>query len=277
MTAAGGDPESVKRRVRERFAASAQAYVESAGHAAGDDLALLASLARPRPHERALDVATGGGHTALALSRHVRQVVATDLTEEMLAAARTFALGRGATNIEFRLADAEELPFEDASFDLVTSRIAPHHFPNPERFVAESARVLKPGGRLVVDDNMAPEDPELDAFMNRFEAWRDPSHVRAWAPSQWTRWIAKSGLTVLHVEPLAFKRHPYRQWTRRAGMSEAEAAALAAWMLRGPARCREYFRIEVGPDGELEAISATWSVIAAARPVTLGGRPARPP
>lgn len=139
----------MKDRVRRQFAATAAAYVNSEGHARGDDLAILVRLARPAASDRALDIATGGGHAALALAPLVSEVVATDLTVEMLEAARAFISEQGARNVRFEVADAEQLPFPDAAFDIVTSRIAPHHFPQPELFVQEAARVLRPGGRFV--------------------------------------------------------------------------------------------------------------------------------
>lgn len=266
-----GVADDSKERVRRQFAATAAAYVTSVAHAAGDDLQLVVELAQPRPDDRALDIATGGGHTALALAPLVAVVTATDLTPEMLAAAQQLARERSVTNVTFEPADAERLPFPDTAFDIVTSRIAPHHFPAPDAFVAEAARVLKPGGRFVLDDNMPPDDSELADFMNRFEAWRDPSHVRALTRNEWTRLIEAAGLTVTAVTELAFKRHPFAPWTDRAQMPADERSRLSRWLLaEAPARCRDYFRVEPGsgPDARdgLAAISATWAVIAAVKP-----------
>jgi ubiquinone/menaquinone biosynthesis C-methylase UbiE len=257
----------VKDEIRRHFAATAAAYVTSEQHARGDDLALLVTLAQPKPNDRVLDIATGAGHTALALAPHVDEVVATDLTAEMLETARAFITEKGVSNVRFEAADAEELPFPDASFDIVTSRIAPHHFPAPDAFVQEAARVLKPEGRFVLDDNMAPEEPELDDFMNTVEKWRDPNHVRAYRQSQWTRWIEQAGLVVVSQESLAFKRHLYAAWTGRSQTPRAVAEELEQWVLSAPPHLRDYFRIEEDPEtGRLVAWSATWSIIAAVKP-----------
>jgi SAM-dependent methyltransferase len=258
------EDKAIKDLVRQRFGAAAQGYVTSAGHARGGDLQRLLELAQPRGDERLLDVATGGGHTALAFAPHVREVVASDLTPRMLAAAEAFIRGQGVSNVSFELADAEDLPFADASFEIVTSRIAPHHFPNPQRFVRQAARVLRPGGLFLLDDNMAPEAPELDAFMNRFEKWRDPGHVRACTLSEWRGWMAEAGLRVEHADPLASKRYEFADWVARMHMPEPERAALEAWLLAAPPRCAEYFEIAVA-DGRVQSLAGKYAIIAARR------------
>jgi ubiquinone/menaquinone biosynthesis C-methylase UbiE len=258
------DADAAKARVQSQFGAVAQRYVTSASHARGDDLALMVDLARPQAGERVLDVATGGGHTALAFARHARSVVASDLTGPMLAAAAGHVRSQGVANILFAGADAEALPFADASFEIVTARIAPHHFPQPERFVQEVARVLVGGGRFILDDNMAPEEPELDAFMNRFESWRDPSHVRAYTISEWTRWVEGAGMQVEHCEPLASKRYPFGDWVARMNMPEAERDAMEAWLLDAPAAAKACFGIEV-EGGRVQALCGKWSILVARR------------
>ena len=248
--------------MRAQFGAAAQNYVTSASHAKGDDLRRLLQLAAPNGTERLLDIATGGGHTALAFAPLVKSVTAIDLTPKMLEAAAAYAAERGATNIAFALADAERLPFADATFDIVTARIAPHHFANPEAFVRETARVLVPGGLFLLDDNMAPEDDELDAFMNRFEQWRDPSHVRAYRPSQWRAWVEASGLHVVVDDPLELKAYAFAEWTERMHMPAAERDALEQWLLAAPKRCRDYFRLDAD-EGRVRSISGAFAIIGA--------------
>lgn len=258
------ESESVKRRVQDQFGAVAERYVTSATHAHGDDLARMVELARPRGDERLLDIATGGGHTALAFAPLVREVLATDLTPAMLAAAEQFVRGQGAANVRFELADAEALPFADASFEIVTTRIAPHHFPNPAKYVREVARVLRPGGLFVLNDNMAPEDAALDAFMNRFEQWRDPSHVRACRLSEWRGWVEAAGLSVEHAEPLAAKAFAFAPWVERMDMPAAERAALEAWLIEAPEACRAFFDVRVA-GGRVQSIATMYAIVIARR------------
>src|SRR3979409_1446367 len=105
------------------------------GHARGASLGRLVELVQPKASWQALDVATGAGHTAAAFAPHVARVIASDPTAEMLQGAAKTATARGFANMETAPADAEALPFEDARFDLVTCRIAPHHFPDIPTFV----------------------------------------------------------------------------------------------------------------------------------------------
>jgi ubiquinone/menaquinone biosynthesis C-methylase UbiE len=252
----------IKRQTQARFARSADRYVESSTLAEGVELTRMLELARLRGDERVLDAATGGGHTALAFAPHVSEVVATDLTPAMLSAARQHLVRQGAANVRFEVADAEALPFADAEFDVVTSRFAPHHFPDPAAFVAEAARVLRSAGRLVVFDNMAPEDDELDAFVNRLEKWRDPSHVRSHRPSEWQAMLAAAGLEVEAADPLVRKLYPYEEWTERQAMPRAERDELERWLLDAPERCREYFRVTVR-EGRVVSLEATFCAIAA--------------
>ena len=246
--------------MRSQFGAAAQSYVTSTSHAKGDDLQRLLQLAAPAGTERMLDIATGGGHTALAFAPLVAAVTAIDLTPKMVEAAARFVAERGATNISFAVADAEKLPFGGATFELVTARIAPHHFADPKAFVRESARVLVPGGLFLLDDNMAPEDDELDSFMNRFEQWRDPSHVRAYRPSQWRAWMRESGLQVIAEDPLSFKTYAFGEWTERMHMPASERDELERWLIAAPQRCREHFHV-VSAHGRVQSLSGVFAIL----------------
>jgi SAM-dependent methyltransferase len=181
-----------------------------------------------------LDVATGGGHTALAFAPHVAKVIATDLTPKMLETAEAHLTARGAINVRFELADAESLPFEAETFDLVTCRIAPHHFPDCARFIMQGARVLKPGGLLLVQDYVLPEDDEAARAVDGFERLRDPSHNRSFNENQWRAMFERAGLQIEHSEWIV-KRHAFGPWARRQGCTPETIARLIATMQQAPA------------------------------------------
>ena len=201
---------------QQRYSQFAEGYVKSEGHAKGSELDRLLVVAQPQPDWTVLDVATGGGHTALKFAPHVAQVVASDLTPRMLDQAAQFIQQQGAQNVVFRVVDAENLPFAAESFDLVTCRIAPHHFPDAQGFVHKSARVLKPDGVLLVQDHVLPEDSATARYAEHFEKLRDPSHNRAFTEAEWRAMFAKAGLTVTHTEQI-IKRHNFLDWAQRQG------------------------------------------------------------
>jgi ubiquinone/menaquinone biosynthesis C-methylase UbiE len=172
-----------------------------------------------------LDVATGAGHTALKFAPYVDHVVALDITPEMLDRARRLARDRGLANISTTQAPAEHLPFEPARFDLVTCRIAPHHFEDCPGFVSQAARVLVTGGLLLVQDHLLPENPVAQAEIEDFERMRDPSHKRAFTKTQWREMFVGAGLTVINEETI-LKRHSFPQWAERQGCSPDVVARL---------------------------------------------------
>ncbi len=227
----------------ERFGRFAEAYASAKTFAAADELELLVRLAAPQAGWSVLDVATGAGHTALAFAPRVARVVATDIAAPMLEQGRRLAAGRGLSNVTFEQADAEDLPYASGAFDLVTCRIAPHHFAAPERFLAEARRVLRPGGRLLVQDHVLPEDDEAARAIDGFERVRDPSHVRAYSQAEWTRMLVEAGFRPAAVEHV-LKRHDFAEWTSRQGCSEETVARLVALMREMSPAVREWMRPE---------------------------------
>jgi ubiquinone/menaquinone biosynthesis C-methylase UbiE len=175
-----------------------------------DVAAALGGIAVPA-NGAALDVATGGGHTALWLARRGWRVTAGDLAPNMLENARRLA-GEAGHEITTRLFPAEEMPFPAQSFDLVTVRVAPHHFSSPEKFVREVARVLRPGGHfLLIDGSVPDDDPETEGWLHRVEKWRDPSHGRFLSRAAWEALVRQAGLRVVKSELQPMKQ-PDLQW-----------------------------------------------------------------
>ena len=253
-----------KERIRAQFGASAQGYVDSVTHASGEDLGQIVAWAEGGAAKIALDIATGGGHTALGLAPLFGSVVASDLTEAMLRSAEAFILRRGVSNVSFRQADAEALPFEDAEFDLVTCRIAPHHFPRPERFVSEVARVLKPGGQFILEDSIAPEDAALAQFLNAGEVARDPTHVRSLQLSEWRDLIRANGLTI-EAERILPKDHPFENWLDLAKVPADSRPELHRLFRDASPAAREMFVITVDPSGNVASYTDEKVVLKARR------------
>src|SRR5688572_6093448 len=142
---------------------------------------------------RALDVATGAGHAALAVAPYVDTMIATDTSQRMLEVTMQEAERRGLTNLVTEFADAQDLPYENASFDLVICRTAAHHFSEPTKFLAEAYRVLKPGAKLVLVDTTGSDDDAADDLIDKFERMRDPSHVRNYTKPAWRKIAERAG------------------------------------------------------------------------------------
>jgi ubiquinone/menaquinone biosynthesis C-methylase UbiE len=188
-------------------------------HSDPNALRQVVELGRPKPDDLAIDIATGAGHTALALAPYVRKVVAYDLTEEMLAETRRNADDRGHRNVVTKQGMAENLPFPSSTFEIVTTRQAPHHFADVRTAVCEMARVAKAGARVIIVDSTSPEGSSLDFQWNSIEKLRDPSHVRNYTPSEWREMITHAGLHIF-FEEIRFATENGRpmdfcEWVRR--------------------------------------------------------------
>ena len=165
--------------IQQRFGAAAAAYAVSAVHRGGPDLDAMLATGGASGRERVLDVGCGAGHTALAFAERAASVVALDLTPAMLEQARQLAAERGLANVRFEQGNAARLPFPDASFEVVTSRLAAHHVAEPAAMVREAARVLVPGGMFLLSDTISPEDPARDSFLNALtDGVRAPASIR---------------------------------------------------------------------------------------------------
>jgi len=210
-----------QRRVQEVFGKRAEGYVTSASHTDPEVLDRVLTLCGDIHGRTVLDVATGTGHTALHLAPHARMVVGLDLTERMLKLARSAGEGMAQDNLRWVRGDVMAMPFPDASIDVVCSRRAPHHFPQLRPALLEMFRVLRPGGKLVIDDRSVPEDPEVDEMMNRLDRLHDPSHVREYPVEEWRKELSTAGFKVQEVQE--YRRHlPLTSLTGNAEPDDAK-------------------------------------------------------
>ena len=192
----------------------AEAFRESPTHREGPDLDLLVEWCEPGPEVKVLDVATGGGHVARRLREEGCTVVTVDPAPGMKADV---------------LAPADHLPFADGAFDVVTCRIAPHHFPDIRAAVQEMARVSN--SLLVIEDNLYIGDEAEEA-----ERLRDPTHVRRYGEDEWKELVTGAGFEVEQVQ-LFDRRQSFDAWVRRVETPEEDAARvrelLADWIEDG--------------------------------------------
>ena len=178
----------------------AESYRTSVTHATGDDLDAVVELCNPHAGVKVLDVATGGGHVARRLREHGAQVVTADASPGMQPDVVT---------------RAEHLPFGDGSFDVVVTRIAPHHFENIGAAVGEMARVSN--GVVVIEDMLYRTEEEQEA-----EKLRDPTHVRSLSPDEWRDLLVDAGLEV-EQELYFSKTHDFDEWLARTGCAGEDA------------------------------------------------------
>ena len=170
---------SHRDRIVDQFTRQAVPFSTAPGILDEDALNLLVAAAGAGRDDTVLDVACGPGLVVSAFARVVRHATGIDLTPAMLARAAAVAAERGLTNVSWQVGDVQSLPYADASFSIVSSRFAFHHMPDPGAVLAEMRRVCAPGGRVVLADVAASDDPDKAAAFDRMELLRDPSHVRA--------------------------------------------------------------------------------------------------
>ena len=230
----------------QQFGATAALYVQSPVHSAGPDLEQIRDIVGSIVEASVLDLGCGGGHVSYCVAPAARSVTACDPSADMLRAVAAEASRRGLA-IATCEAPAERLPFEDASFDVVVARHTTHHWPDVRRGMREAARVVKPGGVVVVDDCVAPESAVLDTFLQTFEMLRDPSHVRDYSVSQWSEIAAQAGLAITGISrrrlPLAFT-----PWVMRQRVSQRRTDAIRELFARMPADVRGHFDIRENDD-----------------------------
>jgi ubiquinone/menaquinone biosynthesis C-methylase UbiE len=183
-------------RVRDEFSRQAETFSSSP---AITDQALAQRLVDALGEDAkgsVLDVACGPGVVSAAVAEFAREVVAFDLTPLMLKKAAPRGAAAGRDNVTFREGNAVELPFADAAFDAVVTRLSVHHFDRPARVFSEIFRVLRPGGAFVVADVVSSEVAAESELQNAIETLRDPSHTRMLPAVELGLLVARAGFAI---------------------------------------------------------------------------------
>jgi ubiquinone/menaquinone biosynthesis C-methylase UbiE len=233
--------DDVQRAAQEQFARQSHRY--GPGHILEkvDDVRAGAEQTTLPARAQVLDVATGGGHTGLYFASLGHDVTLADLAQPMLDRAAKLAAERG-LKVTTRLHAAEQLPYADACFDLVTCRVAAHHFSSPEDFIRETARVLKPGGWfLLIDGSVEDDQPEAEEWLHQVEKFRDPSHHRFLSPRTWTGLCEAHGLAVKQAVLAPFKQPDLNWYFDIAATSPENRQKVLDLVAHAPASARAAF------------------------------------
>lgn len=229
--------------VVNQFGPRAAAYLASSVHSSGPDLDTLAELARKHEGARVLDLGCGGGHVSFAVAPYVREVVAYDLSEEMLAAVAAEAAKRGLANLRTQKGAAESLPFASSAFDLVLSRFSAHHWQDWQAGLKEARRVLDTKGRAVFIDVIAPERALSDTYLQAIELLRDPSHVRDYSRDEWTKGLRAAGFAPGSAAGRRL-RIDYASWVERMQTPELHRRAIRSLQTAAPQEVSRYLELE---------------------------------
>jgi SAM-dependent methyltransferase len=204
-----------------------------------------------------VDIGTGVGHTLRRVAPSFRGAIGLDATREMLEAGVGVLAAAGVTNALLVQADATALPIASRSADVVTSRLAAHHFVDAAGAFGEIARILRPGGLFVLVDNFAPDQPELDRFINEIETLRDPSHVRNHTVTGWRELLERAGMRTTVDSDAAVTKLTTESWLERSQTPPDRADEVRR-------------RLRTAPPGAVETFQVTPTTFAVRKLILIG-------
>jgi SAM-dependent methyltransferase len=233
--------------IRDEFTHQADSFARSPVPSMAETLGSVVALVPPDPEARWLEAACGPGIVSRAIAARVGSVHGVDLTPAMVEKAAAEAAAAGIANVEFSLGDATALAFAEASFDGAVTRFSLHHIPAPQRVLEEMARVVRPGGWIVVADHLTDADGDAAAWHEQIERLRDPSH---WACQTRERLLGLGEAAGLELDeeqvvPLDLD---FDEWLERGSGGPASGALIERLLAAAPASA-ESFRVS-GEDGE---------------------------
>jgi SAM-dependent methyltransferase len=231
--------------IRGEFSHQADSFAASPGLSSAETLGALVELAPTDPDASWLDAACGPGLVSRALAARVGSVLGVDLTPAMIEKAAAAAAG-GVADVEFELGDATAMQFPDDSFDGAITRFSLHHVPVPGRVVAEMARVVRPGGWVVIGDHLTDADGGAAAWHQEIERLRDPTHWASRTEEALRRFGEDAGLE-LDAERVAGFELDFDEWLGRGSGGDA-AAGLVERLLERPPACESFLVLD-GDEG----------------------------
>lgn len=246
--------EHLHRETIGHYGPRSSAYVASAVHASGPDLDQIEAAIAGRGYQRVLDLGCGGGHVSYRAAPHVGEVVACDLTPQMIEVVERTAVTRGLANIRGVVAPAEALPFESGHFDAILCRFTAHHWADLRVGLAEARRVARPGAMLAFIDTIAPDSRVADTHLQVIEYLRDPSHVRNYAKAELEAALTNAGFAIESATGRCLPME-FDNWAERTNTPSDKRAMLVRLQQEAGADVRE--RLAIRPDGsfDLEAVT----------------------
>lgn len=228
---------------QKQYQDKSNAYLTSKVHAQGIEFEKIQKLLQTFHVNRALDLGCGGGHVSYQISPFVNEVVAYDLTPEMVKTVLEEAKQRQLNNIIGVQGKAEQLPFPDESFDVVVSRYSAHHWQNLPQAMAEIFRVLKKGGKAIFIDILGSQQPTLDTFLQTIEMIRDPSHVRDYSLGEWSSLVEQAGFRVAQIDQQTLTLN-FSSWVERMQTPEYAIKTIRDLQNNSSDLIKSYYQIQ---------------------------------
>ena len=236
------DSSKFDSEIIQQFDKTAENYSKDYIFSNGDDLDTMLKQANPNPTTIVLDVATGAGHVAMKIAPFAKKVHAIDITPKMVSLLQDDLESKNIKNVETHIMNVNDLQFADGSFDVVTCRFATHHFADVRTFLSEVRRVLRPKGKLILTDIIAPSSKPMGEFVNKINRLRDHTHVRQFSKSEWESILLEQNFAIVdrHDNPLI---HDFESWLERAKTSEEDRHMIAD-MFRNSSEAQSQFKTD---------------------------------